>query len=166
MRKFADVFAKVCFYIIAILLGAITLLNVMQVVARYAFPSFVIYWSEDVTIMIVFWIMCLGTPALWLKHGHLTMDIFSSICKNRTIHRRLEYIINIVAFLCGIGMFYGGIISIRTNMGIKGGALRLDESTRYIPLPILGAGLSFAAIICILELMDETKEVKQRKEEA
>ncbi len=164
MKSFADGLAKVLCYIIAVLLGAITVLNVLQVLARYAFPSFVIYWSEDVTVLVIFWIMCLGTPALWLQHGHLTMDILSTLVKNREFHWYIDLLINVVAFLCGIGMTYGGMVSIFVNRGIKGGALMLDESVRYLPLPVLGVGLAFAAIICVLELITEKRHGKEGEE--
>ena len=152
---------KVFYVIIAILLGIITGINVLQVIARYAFPNFVIYWSEDVTLMIVVWIMSIGMPALWIDHEHLTMDIFSIIFKkNKKLIRVFDYIINVIAVACGAGMTVVAVVAIQVNTGIKGGALMIDESIRYYPLLVFGIGLFFAAIICIVRMAKEDRTPK------
>ena len=67
MKKALDVLEKAIEIIMAVLIGAFTLLILVQVVSRYIFNN-TVTWSEQAARYLFIWMVFLGMPILY-RHG-------------------------------------------------------------------------------------------------
>ena len=67
MKKALDLFEKLIDLIVAALIGAFTLLILVQVVSRYVFNN-TVTWSEQAARYLFIWMVFLGMPVLY-RHG-------------------------------------------------------------------------------------------------
>lgn len=148
--------------LMAVILGAMILINVAQVVCRYLLPSVSLWWSEDISILGILWITALGAPVAWLKKSNLIMDVISGFASEKIL-KILDVVIDVVGMLSGIGLIVVGRTAYLNNKGFVQSGLKFDESFRYIPVIVFGAGLFIAALLTLIQAYFNRKnqEVKR-----
>ncbi len=110
--------------VLATLLTALILLEVVQVLLRYFFAGGLV-WGRDVSTLALFSIAWLGAPLAWLKAQHIAVDLWPGLKLGR---RTLQSAINLVALIfCGVLLTF---------------ALQAYEAFSFIELPSLGVAAS------------------------
>ena len=152
IQKFTKILCKLLSVIVGIMLGVMILSNVLEVIARYWFPDFTIIWVEDLSILGLFWIMALSLPVLWLEKKHLEMDVIAKVAPRKFLGI-LNILVNVVGMAGGVGAIYLGIKCVQVNRGYVLSVIGYDEALRYIPLIVLGAGLTLASLANLIEVI-------------
>ena len=93
--------AKALMSIIAMGLFSLTVLAVLQVVTRY-FVDVTIIWIEEVSIYILSWMAAAGVPWMWLKEGHIRMDVLN-VYLPQTILYGMDLFINLMEYGVPLG---------------------------------------------------------------
>ena len=150
MRK--EIEEKLCLFfklIIAGLLAAMVMMNILQVVTRY-FVSVTILWVEDVSIVCMSWMVAAAVPLLWLMKAHMVMDVADSFLPKKVL-KIFDMLLQFIGIGIGIGLVYVSCICIRVNRGFVVSVAGFDEMWRYVPLLFCGIFLTVAAVIKALE---------------
>lgn len=145
-------------YSLAIMLIIVVSLAVLQVLTRY-FISVSIIWIEEVSIIALSWMACIGTPWMWLKNEHISMDVMNNILSEKVI-QIMDIIINLFAIAMGFGLIKVGTKAIVVNKGFVLSLIRYDESYRYYPLVLCGILWIICAAINIVKEYVKNKEAK------
>ncbi|MCF0238636.1 MAG: TRAP transporter small permease [Sphaerochaetaceae bacterium] len=162
LQKIKDTYAKITITLCTVICWIILIMNVLQVICRYAL-SVSFYFSEDVTVLGMLWIMALGISVGILFHDHLLINIIDGLVSKKALDI-LNFILDFVLALFGIAMVYFGNLSLQANKGFTQSMLGFDESFRYVPVLIGGILTFFASIECILEQICVWKSGKEEKE--
>lgn len=162
IEKVENSICTVMNFLMAVILGAMIIINVAQVVCRYLLPSVSLWWSEDISILGILWITALGAPVAWLKKSNLVMDVISGFAGKKFLEIS-DVAIDVVGMLSGIGLVVVGRIAYLNNKGFVQSGLKFDESFRYIPVIVFGVGLFVAAALTLIQtyMKNENKEVGQ-----
>lgn len=150
--------AKALMSIIAMGLFSLTVLAVLQVVTRY-FVDVTIIWIEEVSIYILSWMAAVGVPWMWLKEGHIRMDVLN-VYLPQTILYGMDLFINLMGIVMGIALVRTGWITIGVNKGYTLSIIGIDEGFRYYPLVFCGALFSVCAALKLAEQLNKKREVK------
>ena len=150
--------AKALMSIIAMGLFSLTVLAVLQVVTRY-FVDVTIIWIEEVSIYILSWMAAAGVTWMWLKEGHIRMDVLN-VYLPQTILYGMDLFINLMGIVMGIALVRTGWITIGVNKGYTLSIIGIDEGFRYYPLVFCGALFSVCAALKLAEQLNKKREVK------
>ena len=165
LRKIKDIYTHLTVGLCAIICWVILLSFALQVICRYLLnASF--FFTEDVTVIGMLWIMAVGISIGTLHHDHFLINVIYSLLSNKGL-ARLQFIIDILLTLFGVGMVYFGNLSLQANKGFTQSMLGFDESFRYLPVVVGGVLTILAGIECIIEQIlawkhgdiEDTKEV-------
>ena len=150
--------AKALMSVIAMGLFSLTVLAVLQVVTRY-FVDVTIIWIEEVSIYILSWMAAAGGPWMWLKEGHIRMDVLN-VYLPQTILYGMDLFINLMGIVMGIALVRTGWITIGVNKGYTLSIIGIDEGFRYYPLVFCGVLFSVCAALELAEQLNTKREVK------
>ncbi len=156
MNKAIDRVSNFLKYIIALLLVILVVLSTVQVITRY-FVSVQIIWIEEVSIYIVAWIAAIGASWMWLKRGHIKMDVLGFILPEKVLHK-MDYVINIVAAVASIGVIRAGYAAIKVNTGYILSVIGMDEGVKYYPVFVGGIALLCASIMVLVSMIAEDRK--------
>ena len=151
LKKISQGIYTLCMSVCVVILIVITAFALMQVCGRDIFHH-TFFWVEEITTMLNGWIVALGTPALWLKSEHISMDAVLSILPAKVAHV-WEMIIQVIAIAVGGVLFAAGIKALRLNSGYSISMLRYDESLKFVFVPVLGILLMICAALVLAELI-------------
>lgn len=151
-KKLGDCLEILC----ALLLITITILALMQVCGRYIF-SHTFFWVEEVTALLIGWMVAMGVPSMWLKGEHLSVDVIGAILPDR-VNAVWNVIIQIIAVCVGIVVTYSGIRAWKQNMGYSISMLRYEESVKFYWIPVMGILLIVSAVLVLLTRGGEGKK--------
>lgn len=132
----------------ALLLIAITILALMQVCGRYIFFH-TFFWVEEITALLIGWMVATGVPLMWLKGEHLSVNIVDSLLP-RKVSAVWDIIIQIIAVGVGIVVTYAGIRAWKQNIGYSISMLRYEESVKFYWIPVMGGLLILSAVLALL----------------
>jgi len=93
MKKVLDVVEKIIDGLVALLIGAFTILIFVQVVSRYVFNN-TVTWSEQAARYLFIWMIFLGMPVLYRHGEHVG---FTMVVER--FPKRVQYIIRIIIHL-------------------------------------------------------------------
>lgn len=155
MKKIVQAFSAILMGIVSFLLVILVVLATVQVVTRY-FVSVQVIWIEEVSIYLVTWIAALGIPGMWLRQGHIKMDVLNFVLPARAL-RVMDYFMNLIACAAAVGVIRVGITTIRVNKGYVLSVIRMDEGVRYYPVLAAGILLLISCIIVLLAMIEEDR---------
>ena len=141
--------AKILMYFIAIGLFSLTALAILQVVTRY-FVDVTIIWIEEISIYILSWMAAAGVPWMWLKDGHIRMDVLNIYLPKRVLYA-MDLFINLMGIVMGVALARTGWITIGVNKGYTLSIVGIDEGFRYYPLVFCGVLFAACAAIKLIE---------------
>jgi TRAP-type C4-dicarboxylate transport system permease small subunit len=141
------VLEKVLTHVLAGLLFAMILLDVALVALRYLF-GVGFPWSGEVGILLLMSLCWLGLPLLWLKQGHILLDLFSGLASSRlsviaAVALQLVFLVSIVALTVFAWQ------TMEQFSFIDMASLPVAQSVKFMPM-IAGAILSVLAALCRL----------------
>lgn len=150
--------AQVLMSMIAIGLFSLTVLAVLQVVTRY-FVDVTIIWIEEVSIYILSWMAAAGVPWMWLKEGHIRMDVLNIYLPQKVLNG-MDLFINLMGIVMGAALVRTGWITIGVNKGYTLSIIGIDEGFRYYPLVFCGVLFAACAAIKLAEQFRGKEEVE------
>ena len=139
----------------ALLLTVITILALMQVCGRYIF-SHRFFWVEEITALLIGWMVAAGVPSMWLKQEHLSVNVIDALLPDK-VSAAWNVIIQVIAVCVGIVITYSGIRAWKQNMGYAISRLRYDESVKFYWIPVMGGLLAVSAVLILLTRGKEGK---------
>lgn len=117
-------------------------LEVYQIFLRY-FLSDGIVWGPDISTLLLFCIAWLGAPLLWLKKGHLAVDLFPSRPSG-------QIVMNILMLVAAIALIVVTRWAMDAFAMIELPALGIPASVKYFPMII---GTSLLVVAAALNLL-------------
>ena len=138
-----------------VLLVAMVVLVFLNVVLRYGFSSGV-YWSEEISLVIVIWFTFIAM-ALGVKEGlHINVDILPKKLP-KTFFLTLECLRDILLILVGgVMIYYGWKLTLNGAKSFLP-ATQIPNSINYVVLPIAGI---FIVLYSIVHLYDDILKFK------
>lgn len=124
---------------------AMILIVTTQVLTRKLF-NFVLFWSEEVTLLLLVWFSFLGIAYGFREHLHLAIDTFTSKFPPR-VNWALDRIIYASTFAFGVYLILSGTeFTILMNESTLA-ATKLPNSIIYVVMPITGL------LVCVYSLL-------------
>jgi TRAP-type C4-dicarboxylate transport system permease small subunit len=121
------------------------LIVTVQVITRKLF-NFVLYWSEEVTLLLLVWFSFLGIAIGFREKLHLAIDSLTSKFPDK-FNRVLDKVIYACTFAFGVYLVEKGIEFTILMNGSTLPATKLPNSSIYIIMPITGV------MICVYTLL-------------
>jgi len=154
MRCYRERLTRVSSVVLGILLLVLVLLELNQVVMRYLFGAG-LFWTAEVSTLVMMSLAWLGAAHLWLLRGHLAIDLIG------TAHARWHRLIDVVADLLVIAGVLWLSPKIATTLDaywmIELGSLPVSASVSYLPMSM---GVLLLAGAATLNLMDWLRSVQ------
>jgi TRAP-type transport system small permease protein len=130
--------------VLALILGAMTVLVFASVVLRYVMNS-PVTWSEELASLLFAWITFVGAFVGFRSRSHIAIDtlvVFLSPPVRRAIGRMADVVV-----LCVLGLFvWQGVRLCVTTWGLEFPAMEISRGYLYLSLP-LGAALMIVAVV-------------------
>jgi len=155
--KLLSILTKAIEVIIVIFMALDVISMLIQVVGRelgIAPP-----WTEELSRYLMIWIALLGAAVIVRESGHIGIDIFIGLVKNRIAKQVIFALSYICTILVGIIMLYYGIYVTMQNFGQISPALRISFSWVYMSLPISGV---LVVIFSLEQWFLRFKTIKER----
>lgn len=154
--KIKTVMKKGLLAICTMILVVITTFALVQVCGRYLFRH-TFFWVEEVTAILLGWMVACGVPLVWLNGDHISMDAIDSFLSDR-MKRIWDVVIQLLGILYGGVCLYSGLRAVRQNTGYSISMLRYDESLRFWWIPAMGAMLIVSACLVLYENSKKRRE--------
>lgn len=142
-------FCRICTFILVVLLVGITVFALVNVVGRYLFQH-TIFWVEEVTALVMGWMVAFAVPLLWIEENHIVMNALDYML-NEEMKYWWSIVVDVIAFFIGVIFLYAGLKAYRINSGYSTSLLQYDESIRYLFVPVMGGLLSFASFLTLIK---------------
>ncbi len=130
--------------VLALMLGAMTVLVFASVVLRYVMNS-PVTWSEELASLLFAWITFVGAFVGFRSRSHIAIDtlvVFLPSPVRRAIARMVDVVV-----LGVLGLFvWQGVRLCTTTWGLEFPAMEISRGYLYLSLP-LGAALMIAAVV-------------------
>jgi TRAP-type C4-dicarboxylate transport system permease small subunit len=130
--------------VLALILGAMTVLVFASVVLRYVMNS-PVTWSEELASLLFAWITFVGAFVGFRSRSHIAIDtlvVFLSPSVRGAIGRMVDVVV-----LCVLGLFvWQGVRLCVTTWGLEFPAMEISRGYLYLSLP-LGAALMIIAVV-------------------
>ena len=131
LNKLSDIVNTLVEYVVAILMGLMTIVVFVQVIFRLAAGS--LPWSEELARYMMIYLVYLGA-SVGVKYGnHIAVEFLSNI---------LEVLVDLLMLLCFAVIIYYGFKVVNVTMMQKSPAMQLKMGYIYFSL-VLGGGLMF-----------------------
>lgn len=143
MIKIKKILCGVLERICTCILIIITIMALVQVLGRYILLH-TFFWVEDITALLLGWMVACGVPLIWLLEEHITVDIIDQFLPEK-VKFVWSNMIQLLAILIGVVLFYSGLGAIRQNKGFSISMLRYDESLKFYWIPVAGILLVISA---------------------
>ncbi|MFC4355838.1 TRAP transporter small permease [Chryseomicrobium palamuruense] len=147
--RVTDKINQIIFNFLAILLGAVALLTLYQVFARYILNS-PLTWSEEIIRSLMVWIVLLGTAIALRKGLLISVETVLHIVP-KGIKLILNTIIIILNFVYMFLLLKYGIEIMQSLHGQTSGALDLPVNLSYAAIP---AGALYSLINCLVVIIE------------
>lgn len=126
-----------------VILITVTILNLTQVVGRYAFNAG-FSWTEETMRYLMVWLMMLGSVACIFRAEHMALATLEGTVKPENARYVRSALYTIAAIFCGFVLIYGWPLAIR-NAGQVAPASGIPMIYPYLALPV-GAFLMLVQI--------------------
>lgn len=141
----------------SILLISTSVLVFTQVILRKFF-NYSIYWSEEISLLMIVWFIFIGCSVAARENAHISMEILDNILPNKG-KKITNIIINLINMIFCTILLYAGI-------GMVNNAIQLNSMATSIPIPLWVAyasvpfGMGLMLIQYIFKLVDSIKVLK------
>ncbi|MBP1778898.1 MAG: Tripartite ATP-independent periplasmic transporter, DctQ component [candidate division NC10 bacterium] len=130
--------------VLALVLGAMTVLVFASVVLRYVLNS-PVTWSEELASLLFAWITFVGAYVGCRSRSHIAIDTLA-VFVPLPVRRAIGHVVDVVV-LCVLGLFvWQGVQLCITTWGLEFPALEISRGYLYLSLP-LGASLMIVAVV-------------------
>jgi TRAP-type C4-dicarboxylate transport system permease small subunit len=137
-------FERALTFIIAFCLLALVAIDATLVVLRYAFNSGVV-WSGEVGVLLMMTLAWTGLPLLWLKGGHIAIDLFGhSISPD--VRRGLGLVLDVTFGVLAVILIVFALRAANAYSFIDMAVLPVSAAVKFWPI-VAGATLSVAAVV-------------------
>ncbi len=148
VRSAARGLAVGCEVIAALILIAVTCINLAQVVGRY-FIGTSIPWAEEIMRYVMMWLMMLGSVACIYRAEHMAIDsVIQSVPERWRQHMR-SLLYSIGGLFCLLLVIYGWHAALANNMQFAA-ASGIRMSIPYMAIPIGGTLIIVEIVLCWL----------------
>ncbi len=159
LKKTSDVLNTVVEYVIAALMGLMTIVVFVQVVCRLTSGS--LPWSEELARYMMIYLVYVGA-SVGVKYGnHIAVEFVASLLPEK-FQRVLEILVNLLCLLCFILLLRYGMNIVNITMLQKSPAMQIPMGWAYFAL-VLGGGIMFVQClidtICAVVSLVKGKEV-------
>jgi TRAP-type C4-dicarboxylate transport system permease small subunit len=137
-------FEQALTFIIALCLLALVAMDSTLVVLRYGFNSGVA-WSGEVGVLLMMTLAWTGLPLLWLKGGHIAIDLFGKAIPRAT-RRALSLMLDIAFGALAIILAVFAFRAAEAYSFIDMAVLPLSGDVKFWPV-VAGAVLSVIAVL-------------------
>ena len=145
MDKLNRVIDGVVFYLAALALGALSIICIAQVIARYAFNSAFV-WAEEASIVILLWVTWIAACFAVKQRAHLRVTIVEDRLKAKTkILIQLGLSFFAVIYLCVVTLTGRLVMDSMLNMTLL--------SIPGIPMSVMYASVPVGSILMIFYLI-------------
>ena len=146
---------KVLKFVCSAMMALMSILVVYQVVVRYLFnaPS---TFSEELMTYLFIWMSLLGGTYVYGKSEHMSMSFLYNKFSAKTKHV-VDILIQIIGFVFGAALLYGGTSIVRLTMNQQTPALGVPMGYLYMVLPVCGAGILAYSIMNLCDMMKESR---------
>ncbi|OXM84890.1 TRAP transporter small permease [Paenibacillus rigui] len=124
---------------------AMILIVTLQVMTRKLF-NFVLFWSEEVTLLLLVWFSFLGIAIGFREKLHLAIDSFTSKLPDK-VNWLLDRVIYASTFAFGVYLVVSGTEFTELMNESTLAATKLPNSVVYVIMPITGA------LVCIYSFL-------------
>lgn len=111
----------------SILLISTSLLVFTQVILRKFF-NYSIYWSEEVSLLMIVWFIFIGCSVAARENAHISMEILDNILPNKG-KKITNIIINLISMVFCAILLYAGVSMVNN-------AIELNSMATSIPMPL------------------------------
>lgn len=124
------------------------------VVLRNVFNSGV-GWAEEVPRLMVILFSFIACAVGVRDHMHVSVTFFYSRIRNKTVRKMLDILTNISTLLCGLFLFYFGLIYVSRLMNVTGTLpmTGLPTWVQYAPAPIAGFLIAFDSVLFLTGIL-------------
>ena len=133
--------------------------NIAQVIFRY-FLNSSLFWSEELSIMMMIVMVFMASPVLIRDSEHITIDIFNSKSASIKIMDIIQYIITTIILLIFSYLIYKYMLS-AISRDTKTAALR---APMWIPIGAMLAGMLLSALFAVRNLYRTLVDLKDRRQ--
>ncbi|WP_228461581.1 TRAP transporter small permease [Paracoccus liaowanqingii] len=127
----------------ALLMIAVTVLNLTQVGGRYLFATG-FSWTEEVMRYSMIWLMMLGSVACIYRVEHMGIEALETLVPPHRVHLVKSALYTVAAIFCAVILIYGWPLAMR-NAAQVAPASGIPMVVPYMALPV-GAGLMLVQI--------------------
>jgi len=139
--------ARVLEHTVGALAALMLVLALAQVSLRYLFAA-PLLWVEEVSVMALIWFAWLGAVLLWLRAGHIVVDLLPKMLAPPA-RARLGHAIDALAVTGGLALAWVNAETIAVYGSMEMGSLEMTASFKYLPISVGGIGLALAAVLNI-----------------
>ena len=130
--------------VLALILGAMTVLVFASVVLRYVMNN-PVTWSEELASLLFAWITFVGAFVGFRSRSHIAIDTLVVLLPS-PVRRAIGRTVDVVV-LCVLGLFvWQGVRLCVTTWGLEFPAMEISRGYLYLSLP-LGAALMVVAVV-------------------
>ncbi|WP_100408228.1 TRAP transporter small permease [Bacillus solitudinis] len=161
LKKIALTIDSVFEWICLIALTSMTLIVTMQVITRKLF-SFVFFWSEEVTLLLMVWFAFMGIAIGFREKFHIAMDALTNLFGER-FNKIWDKVIAICILGFGFYLIVNGWRFTLEQLNTTLPATGWTNSLYYVVMPITGVMI---CVYSILELLGiDTRRHQSLEEE-
>jgi TRAP-type C4-dicarboxylate transport system permease small subunit len=129
-------------------LTALVVLEASLVVLRYGFATGVA-WAGEVSVLLLMSIAWLGLPLLWLRGGHIAVDMLGA--RGVGWHRRLPILLDLVMVpICAV-LIWATARAIEAFGFMDMAVLPVSQAIKLWPVMIGALGLALVLVVRIAE---------------
>ncbi len=158
IEKAKEIYTRIVVGISAVICMIILLTYLGNVCIRY-FTKWAFKYTEDITVIGMLWIMCLGLSVGWINREHLVINVIDKFLHARGM-KILNLFLDILGVVGGIVITYFSFLSKKFNTGFVQSVIGFDESFRYWPLIVGGILLSITSLASVVSTVLVWKEGK------
>ena len=151
MNAVSDSISRLCIFLAAISLVAMTVFYVWLVYGRYVLNN-TPTWVEQVSLLLVMVITFLGAAVGAHQHSHLSVVVFRNIVP-KTVRNVFVIITDLLMIGFGSMMFWFGIELTKFKWNTLIPLIQVSEGLRSLPLTICGALLFLFSIGHLIRLL-------------
>ena len=150
VSRAAQILSRLTEDLSGLLLGAIVVVNVLQVVFRYVIGA-PLGWTEEVMRYSVVWLTFLAATAALYRGEHMVIDVLGPVLPGR-----LQRLVYVVVLLC-IGAFCWVLVAEGLPLAIRNAAqtspsARIPMIVPYVSVAV-GGVLMLIQVVCLLVLI-------------
>lgn len=115
--------------------------------------SFDLVWAEEVTRLLLLWLVFLGAGVASRYDSHLRIDIVATMVRPKWARVLFDLLYRLSLVLMGVILVYLGSLLIQSSEGQTTVVLKIPQSVRYASLPAGGALLLLYGVLGAVKTM-------------